>query len=261
MATLADPMPPLRGNDGLFFRRSAIAMALVIVAGFSLNIVMGRSSFAAPPLVHAHALVFMGWVAIFVAQNVLATTGNLALHRRLGWLAAAWMVPMLVLGCLVTVNLLQQGRVPFFFLPLQFLVFDPLSLFAFAGLTTWAIVLRRRSDWHRRLHFTGMAMLLGPGAGRLLPMPLLAPHAFEATFIATLIPPVIGMAADVRRSGRIHPAWLWGLAVMFGFLLAVETLTYSPVGQSLYTAITAGTPGASVAPLAFPPFPPGLPQP
>jgi hypothetical protein len=51
------------------------AMALVLVAGFVLQLAMGRSSFGAPPVVHLHALVFMGWVAIVVAQAWLAAGG------------------------------------------------------------------------------------------------------------------------------------------------------------------------------------------
>ena len=233
-------------------------MALVIVAGFSVQLAMGRSSFSAPPLVHAHAIVFMGWVAIYLLQNVFAATGRVALHRRLGWIAAAWVVPMLVLGVAVTLALVRRGQVPFFFQPLQFLVFDPVSLLTFAGLTIAAILMRSRTDWHRRLHFCAMSILLGPGFGRLLPMPLLAPWAWEATLWVCLIFPLVGMWADKRRSGRVHPAWSWGVAAMIGSLLVTEAITYSPVGGAIYRAAVAGSPGAAVAPLAFP-APPGPP--
>ena len=249
---------PKVGNER-FFMGASIAMVLVIVAGFSLQLGMGRSSFSAPLLVHAHAVVFMGWVVIYLMQNTFIATGRVALHRPLGWIAAAWIVPMLVLGCLVTVELARQGRVPFFFRPLQFLVFDPLSLFTFAGLTAAAIALRRSTEWHRRLHFCAMAMLLGPGFGRLLPMPLLQPWAWEAVFAATLIFPLIGVLADLRRTGRIHPAWGWGIAAMLGMALATEAITYSPVGDQIYRAVVAGSPGAGVPPLAFAPPPGGPP--
>jgi hypothetical protein len=258
MATLAEQPRFQTGSDDRFFLWSAFAMAAVIVAGFSLQLAMGRSSFASPPIVHAHAIVFMGWVGIYVLQNVFAATGNGIMHRRLGWIAAGWMVAMLVLGVLVTAAMVQAGRVPFFFTPQQFLVFDPLTLLAFAGLSGAAIVLRRRTDWHRRLHFCGMAMLLGPGFGRLLPMPFLPPYAFEATFVATLLFPVAGVIADLRRNGRVHPAWVWGIGTMFATVLLVELITFSTVGNQLYAAVTAGTPGASVPGLAFPP-PPGPP--
>lgn len=226
-------------------------MAFVIVAGFSLQLAMGRSSFAAPPLVHAHAIVFMGWVGIYLLQNVFAATGNRAMHRRLGWIAAFWIPAMLVLGCWVTASMVRQGNAPFFFQPQQFLVFNPLSLFTFAGLTVAAIAMRRRTDWHRRLHFCGMSLLLGPGFGRLLPMPLLPPFAFEVTFAAAMLFPLAGVASDLRRTGRVHPAWVWGIGTLFASLLLIETITYSPVGTAVYSAVTAGSPGANVAPLAF----------
>lgn len=257
MVSMIDTAPGGARRDNRFFLRGAIAMAVVIVAGFSLQLAMGRSSFASPPLVHAHAVVFMGWVVIYLLQNIFAATGRMSLHRPLGWLAAVWVAPMLVLGCAVTVGIVQRGQVPFFFKPLQFLVFDPMTLLAFAGLTAAAIILRRQTDWHRRLHFCAMALLLGPGFGRLLPMPLLAPWAWEVTLAACLIFPLIGIAADLRREGRVHPAWRWGLVAIVGMALATEAITYSPVGQSLYRAVVAGSPGASVAPLGFPPPPVG----
>lgn len=256
MATRAGEVPRYQNGDESFFLGGAIAMTLVIVAGFSMQLAMGRSSFGAPPLVHAHAIVFMGWVFIYLAQNVLIFRNNLALHRRLGWLAAIWVVPMLGLGLAVTLALVRGGRVPFFFTPLQFLVFDPLTLVAFAGLTVAAIRLRRESDWHRRLHFCAMTLLVGPGVGRLLPVGLLIPWVFETHFAVTLLFPMAGMIADLRRTGRVHPAWLWGMSALVMTAIVVEALTYSSTGSALYAAVTAGTPGAAHAPLSFPPLPP-----
>ena len=257
MATIAGNPYPQAVSDERFFLRAAIAMVLVIVAGFSTQLAMGRSSFSSPPLVHLHAIVFMGWITLYLLQNLFVATGRMTLHRRLGWIGAGWIVAMVVIGCLVTVAMVRRGQVPFFFRPVHFLVFDPLALFTFAGLTVAAIMMRRRTDWHRRLHFCGTALLLGPGFGRLLPLPLLQPWAFEATFAALMVFPLVGVIADYRRSGRVHPAWRWGIGVMVGSLLLTEALTYSSVGTDIYQAVTAGSPGAEVAPLEFAPPPAG----
>jgi hypothetical protein len=147
--------------------------------------------------------------------------------------------------------MVRRGQVPFFFRPLQFLVFDPMSLLAFAVLTGSAIAMRNRTEWHRRLHVCGMAMLMGPGFGRLLPLPLLQPWAWEATFAAGLIFPIAGVIADMRRGGRVHPAWWWGMLAMLAAFLAIEGITYSGVGQALYRGVTADSPGAKVPPLEF----------
>src|SRR5438045_8845113 len=126
MATIAQHSPvSASGSDDRFFVRAAIVMVLTIIAGFSFQLAMGRSTFAAPPLVHAHAFIFMGWVAIYLTQNLLIGSGRVDIHRKLGWIAVGWIFPMVLLGCLVTLAMVRRGQVPFFFRPLPFLVFDP----------------------------------------------------------------------------------------------------------------------------------------
>jgi len=139
----------------------------------------------------------------------------------------------------------------------HFLIFDPVTVLTFAGLTGAAILLRRRTEWHRRLHFCGMTLLLAPAFGRLLPLPLLQPWAWEATFAVTLLFPLAGALLDVRRSGRIHRAWLWGIATMLACFASIQVLTYGPLGVPIYNAVTEGSPGAGIDPYAFPPPPEG----
>jgi hypothetical protein len=258
MASLAGFGRVRSGSGDRFFMWSALLMALVIAAGFSMQLAMGRSSFSAPLVVHVHAVVFMGWIGIYVTQTALATTGSLALHRRLGWIGAAWIVAMVVLGLMVTVYVAQAGRVPFIFRPAHFLIANPLTLFAFVGLTVAAIVMRRRNDWHRRLHLGGTALLMGPGFGRLLPMPLLQPYAYEAAMAASLLFPAAGVVADLRSGRRVHPAWWWGIGAALAVALVSGVLGNGAVGTAIYEWVTAGTPGAAVAPQAFAP-PPAMP--
>jgi hypothetical protein len=71
-------------GEARFFFIMACLMAATIVAGFSFNIVVGRSSFALPPVYHFHAIVMIGGLGLYVAQNSLILAGNVALHRRLG---------------------------------------------------------------------------------------------------------------------------------------------------------------------------------
>ena len=112
MATLANaPLIPAAGDER-FFLRAAIVMTVTVVAGFSMQLAMGRSTFLSPPLVHAHAITFMGWVAIYLLQNIFVATDRMSLHRRLGWVAAGWMVAMVILGCLVTAAMVRRGRCP-----------------------------------------------------------------------------------------------------------------------------------------------------
>ncbi len=239
-----------------FFLYSAIVMAVLNVAAFSFQHAMGRSSFvASPPLVHAHAITFFGWVTIYLAQNALASTGNIALHRRLGWIAAGWMVLMVVLGTSVTVAMEREGRVPFFFTPAYFLIMNPIAVLTFAGLGAAAIVLRRQTQWHRRLLYCGTATIMGPSFGRLLPVPFMIPWVGWGIFAAIMLFPLAGVIFDLRQRGKVHPAWWWGIGVMVAAQLSMDLIAYSPLGGAIYAFATAGSPGAQIAPFAYPKLP------
>lgn len=262
MSSINAPPPPAPPLDRRLFVIGAIGMTGVTVAGFVVQLLAGRSSFNAPVWVHAHAVVFMVWLAIYLAQTALAARGAGTWHRRLGWIAMAWASFMLFLGLHVVVDMVRRGEAPFFFRPLHFLVLDLASLLAFAGLTLWAVARRRSPDWHARLHFCAMVALLGPGINRLIPAPVFMPWAWEATIAFSLVFPALAILADRWRTGRVHPAWWGGLAALALMVLVTEAVTYSPAGTALYRAVTAGSPGAAVPPLDFPPPPgppPGLP--
>lgn len=250
MATLASDIRPEPAADRPPIAM-AYAMAATIVIAFALQNLAGRSTFYSPLVVHGHALTFMGWVAIFVTQATLGARGQIEQHRRLGKLAIAWMGLMIVMGTVVTVRMIRNGTVPFFFTPQQFLIFDPMSVLFFAGMVLYAVSRRSQTDWHVRLQLGAMAPLMGPAFGRLLPMPLLQPWAWESAATACAIFPLIGMGIDLKRMGRIHPAWLVSLGALIGMIAVTEAITYSSLGDSLYQMAAAGSPGASVPGLEF----------
>lgn len=258
MATLASGNAPVSAE--MAERRTFFvligAMAATIVAGFSLNIVTGRSSFGAPPIVHAHGIVFMGWLALALAQGYTIATGRRALHIKLGQLAYLWIPAMVILGIAVMVNSARTAGGPFFFALNEFLVSNVSLLLGFAGIALWALRRRRHEGWHRRLIIVAMAILTGPGIGRLLPMPLLMPWSWTITFVVTLIFPAIAMIVDLRRHGRVHPAYKWGTGVFVGVFVGSMLIAYSPIGYAITEAVVAGTPGSERPMEAF--IPPGF---
>ena len=227
-----------------FYFIMACVMAFILVAGFSTSLAFHRSSFAVPIIYHIHAFTFFGWIVLYLAQTWLGSTGSVALHKRLGWLALVWLPAMVILGITVTTYVIRTDGGPFFFAQNEFLFGNWFGILTFAGLVAWAITLRRRTDWHSRLMLVAMAAITGPGWGRLLPMPFI-PQPFV---ISSLLFPAIfvgvGMIADRRRSGRVHPAYLYGIAIMAGSMGLTEAIAYSPVGYSVTRTIVAGTPGA-----------------
>ena len=256
MATIAAPdTAPVRANTR-FFTIMAFVMVAIIVAGFSLNVAMGRSTFASPAAYHVHAFIFMGWLALYLAQHVTASTGQWPLHRRLGKLAYFWVPAMVAAGCTIMIVVARRTGGPFFFDVNEFLVSNLALLLCFGGIAFWALRRQRYTGWHRRLMLVGMAILTGPGLGRLLPMPLMIPNAWTITVALTFLFPVIGMVADLRRDGRIHPAYLWGTGIYALVFLASMAFAYSPAGFAFTEMVVAGTAGAERPMEAF--LPPGF---
>jgi len=247
---------PTDVGDRRFFRTCITAMSVVLVAGFVLQLAIGRSSFGAPLIVHLHGVAFMGWVAIIVSQAWLAAGGAVRLHRLLGGLAVAWMVALAALGPLVTIAATRTGRVPFFFQPQHLLLADPAILLGAVLLFAGAVALRKDSAWHMRLQIGSLMMLMGPGVGRILPMPFLTPYGFEIASLLPLAVPLIGMARDQRAHGRVHPAWLWSIGVLLALLIAARVVALSPAGDAIYAAATAGSSAAGSDGRAYPPPPP-----
>lgn len=243
-------------SDLQFYRTCITAMAVVLVSGFVLNLAMGRSSFAAPLVIHAHAFAAMGFVGVAVIQAWLAAAGQLRLHRTLGLAGIAITLALSVSGILVTLSGVQTGRVPFFFQPQHFLIANPATVLAFLGLLGAAVMLRKRTDWHARLQIGAFVMLMGPGFGRLLPMPFLTPYAFEAASLVALAVPVIGMVRDRQVHGRAHPAWWVPVIVLVGLLVVSRLAAFSPAGEAVYAAVTQGTAMEGTDGTLFPPPPP-----
>jgi hypothetical protein len=250
MATTFDAPAGVRRDDKFFFVMAWI-MAATIVAGFAFNLAMGRSSFNVPWIYHVHAFVFFGWVVLYLVQNTLMFTGSIALHKRLGWLSILWLPAMVVLGSAMTIVSLRTHGGPPFFDENEFLFSNIGQLLVVAGLVFAAVAMRRRTDWHRRLMYSSMAILTGPGLGRLLPMPFFIPYAWWLDLTVAAIFPIIGMIADKRRTGRVHPAWSVVFIAVIAMQIVADGIAYSPYGYAVTKQVIAGTPGADRSMQAF----------
>jgi hypothetical protein len=242
MATLAQRGAGAEGTR--FYTIMAFVMALVIVAGFSLNLAMGRSSFALPAAFHVHGMIFMCWLGLYLAQAVTIASGNRALHRQLGKLAYVFIPAMVAAGAMIIVVSIRGTGGPFFFAQNEFFISNLAGLMVFGGLAWWALRVRRHTGWHRRLMLVAMSALTGPGLGRLLPMPLLIPYAWPIAVAASFVFGAVAMLVDWRTNGRVHPAYWWGMGINVGGFLASMALAYSPIGYAITEAVIAGTPGA-----------------
>jgi len=259
MASLVHPTSLPQGTEAAerrFFRTMATLITVIIVAGFATNLARGISTFAVPIVYHIHAFVFFSWVTLYLAQNWLIAANNVSLHRNLGLLAYVLAPVMVVMGFVIMITSMRRTGGPFFFDQNEFIFSNSLLLVLFGAMVLTALRRRRHTGWHRRLMLTAMSILTGPGLGRLLPMPLLIPNAWRIMMVVTLVFPLIGMVADLRRHGRVHPAWFWGVGAIVAVQLIADLIAYSAWGVTFTQSLLEGTPGAQRPIAAF--LPPGL---
>ena len=82
------------------------------------------------------------------------------------------------------------------------------------------------------------------------------PNAWLITTLCTMIFPVIGMIADKRSRGRVHPAYWWGLGLYMAVFVISVAISHTSFGISVTEQVIAGTPGAERPMEAF--LPPGF---
>lgn len=215
-------------RDRGFFLIMAIAIVVTVIAGFSLNIVTGRSTFASPWWVHVHGLTFMGWLGIYLSQNLLIWRGQTGSHRRLGRFAGAYVGWMVVVGIGATLLSVTRHRTPPFFEPNVFLVMDLLTIAVFAGLTWAGVRMRARTDWHRRLMLCGAIQVMTPGVGRLLPLPLLGTWIIWTIWAVMLAYIAVAVTYDLATRGKVHPAYLWGFGAITLAVVLMRPLAFTP---------------------------------
>jgi hypothetical protein len=220
-------MPNVEQRERLFFVIMALLIAATVVIAFGLFHLVGMSSFSAPWWVHVHALTFMTWIGLYLAQNVLVFRDNIAAHRKLGRFMAGWACWMLVVGFVLTALTVNAGRFPPFFQASFFLALDWVNIAVFAALLLAAILYRKRTDWHRRLMLCATACVIIPAWGRLIIL-----SGAPATAWTLILPPVAcmfaAMAFDRFNRGRVHPAYLWGVASQVAMALAIDGLAAFP---------------------------------
>lgn len=232
MATVAQRAAAER--DQSFWQRMAIGIAVFILFGFGQFAARGFVDYAhAPAIMHVHGLVMVGWLAITVVQPTLVSRGDVALHRRLGWISLVWAAGVVIVGSTIGFVAIRAGIQPPFFTPPYFLALTQVGLLFFAGMLAAAILCRRDTEWHRRLMIGSTVLIMEPALGRLLPMPLIMPWGEWAALAVQLGTLAIVLRHDRKVLGAVHPATIAAMLTVTAAHLAVEALAITPAWQAL----------------------------
>lgn len=228
MTTIGVRRPASRTVGRPFYLIMSLVMAAVIIVGFSQTV---PGDFAPTPglplLLHVHGAIFTLWVFLFVAQPAFIVRGSLKLHRQVGMFGAALAGAMVVMGLAATLSSIRHHMVPSFFPPGIFLVMNSLGILVFGGLVGAGVALRRETEWHKRLMLCATVTLLAPALGRSLPMDSFGDFAPLVMFAVVLLFALIGPAYDLISARRLHPAYIWGVAVIVAYAVLIPPLAFS----------------------------------
>lgn len=196
-----------------------------------------------PPVLHVHAVLMGAWMTLLLVQGFLVPTGNVAVHRRLGLVGFALVPALLLTMVLVTRNIwITVAGLPADAMPpaqlaatrtfLSNILLGQIESFVlFALFIGWALAVRRTdSGTHKRLMLLGTLMPLMAAIDRAtgrwgistLPDSMVSLHGHA---LVLLLPALV---FDVVRYGRVHRAWVIGLAVVLPFFLTIHLLWGTP---------------------------------
>jgi len=190
------------------------------------------------PVIHVHAAIYVGWLAIFIAQAGFAATRCMDLHVRLGNIAIGYGVLVIVMGVTVAISMfavrVHDGNIE----QAQMRLVAPLmDMVFFAPLFTAAVRFRRKPEIHKRLMIVATTVLLIAAVGRMTflgrPWPLL---------LVWGSPLLVGATYDIVRRRAVPWIYLLGIVVIvaraFGARLVGETDTWHDWSAWLATVVS-----------------------
>jgi len=226
--SIAIGRPVIRKTDRLFFSGMALASVVILFLGF-LPSYFHRSADLPPltPLYQLHGAVFTAWIVLLVAQTALVAQSRSDIHRKLGVAGAVLAAVVFVVGVAVSVETLRrEGGVRFFAIPLG-------DIIVFGVLVGAAVLQRQQSDTHKRLMLLATISLLTAAVARSLGQVGMGgpPNLFYGTDVLVLAL----VTYDLVSLGRVHPATLWGGAMVAGLK---PLLFYAATATTPWLALT-----------------------
>jgi len=199
-------------RERVFFGGMTIAMLATVIAGFGPTYYFSSVSNSAvelTPALHVHGAAFTAWMLLLVAQSTLISAGRVDVHRQLGVAGAVLGACMMVLAAYVPISRVHAGvmATPPGVSVAVLLAIALATVVVFPTLFGSALLMRRRTDYHKRLVLLATCELVLAAVARL---PGVAEGGPAAFFGITDLFVVALVLYDLSTRGRIHPATLWG---------------------------------------------------
>jgi hypothetical protein len=195
-----------------FYFLMSLLVAVVVLYGFSRTVETGliHPPSPRPVVLYLHAVIFTGWVVLFMVQCALVRTRNVKLHGRLGWFGVALGAAIPIVGIATAIAMgrlhVREGRTD----AAQFLVIPFFDMVAFTVSFGLVFYWRRKPEFHRRLALIATCSLTAAAFGRF-PSTLMPEHWFYAGVDFLIL---LGVVRDLIVMKRVHAVYLYALPVL-----------------------------------------------
>jgi hypothetical protein len=164
-------------------------------------------------MVHAHAVIYVTWLALFITQAALAASGRLALHMQLGRWIMAYGLVVIVVGLAVALHRFEATIVADELARAQRQLFGPLrDMVCFIPFFAAAWFWRRKPELHKRAMIVATTILLVAAVGRMSFVG--RPPSTWKFMIVWGLPIYVAMIHDFLARRIVHPVYLAGLGTM-----------------------------------------------
>jgi len=195
----------------------SLLVPLIAVTGFWPTYLgpLANGTVEKPSIIHFHAAVYAGWVLLFVAQVFFASTGQIALHRKLGRIGIYYGWAIVAVGLLTAFTLFAERVGDGKLAEAQRSLLAPLTdMIVFPIFFGAALYFRRRPEIHKRLMLVATTALLVAAVAR---MPFLSgPISEPARQLVWFSPILLAMGYDFYARRLVHPVYAIGLATLYG---------------------------------------------
>lgn len=209
-------------DENRVFLLAHAGLLAIVLLGFSRSLYLAPWLSDTPlgPALLTHGALLTSWFALAVMQGVLIARRRRAAHGRVAWLAAALVACVVVSSAWINTGVAAQIASPGD--PRNMFVWaNYMTLVAFVGLVSAAVLARRRPEAHRRLLLLASIAIIGPALGRIALWPVFglgvdgAPP-FAIGGILTLL--VFVLAYDKLGTGQVRRTTMAGAAAIVGAL-------------------------------------------
>ncbi len=222
-----------------------------VLFGFGADFARFVHEHPSPPFILAlHGAFSVAWLGLVSTQIVLAESGKIRLHRKLGWATitvSAVMVPLGVVAAMVdmTRSVSHPDYAP------QFLGEEFQDIFAFAVCTVAGVVTRKNRVDHSRFMVLAAVALMDVGPGRIATNLVSSaapanPLEVWLTYYWGTALLLIGMLAwDLIKHRRVMRSTMLGAALLWGGEAIASVLYFTPAWKTAMAGLVRawGWPG------------------